>query len=254
MESLITVAKEDCDCIRISSQYIWPNSLQNRTLSSSNVPGFIAFTNSFQILKTWIKSSKNSKSKFSCQICGIIPKNEVNPRFHDLFLLLTVGEVKHSLPRLTSDSSKRQNSNLLRWLKIPKILPLKRHQKPLKNLLFPPFVKTNCCAGLDNSPHVYSKRFHLIMLQNFLIWAKFWKFWLKQAFGGWLAQFLGNLTTESQNFQKRLPLGKINFLSHKISVSHVPIVDRHLQIVGFPMVQSDLDLEIGKIVKISLQD
>jgi hypothetical protein len=67
MESLITVAKEDCDCIRISSQYIWPNSLQNRTLSSSNVPGFIASTYSFQILENWICYTKNRKSILQLQ-------------------------------------------------------------------------------------------------------------------------------------------------------------------------------------------
>jgi hypothetical protein len=37
----------------------------------------------------------------------MIPKNEVNPRFHGLSLLLIVGEVQDSLPRLNDDSSKR---------------------------------------------------------------------------------------------------------------------------------------------------
>jgi hypothetical protein len=35
------------------------------------------------------------------------PQNEVNPRFHGLSLLLIVGVVQDSLPRLTDDSSKR---------------------------------------------------------------------------------------------------------------------------------------------------
>jgi hypothetical protein len=62
------------------------------------------------------------------------------------------------------------------------------------------------------------------------------------------------LNHRKSEFPAKMPLVKINFLSHGISVSHVPIVDRHLQIVRFPMVQSDLDLELGKLVKISLQD
>jgi hypothetical protein len=34
-----------------------------------------------------------------------------------------------------------------------------------------------------------------------------------------------------------------------MSVSHVQMVDRHIQIIRFPMVQSDLDLELGKLSK-----
>jgi hypothetical protein len=42
-----------------------------------------------------------------CKRCGMIPKNEVNPRFHGLPLLLSHGVVQDSLPRLGDDSSKR---------------------------------------------------------------------------------------------------------------------------------------------------
>jgi hypothetical protein len=45
----------------------------------------------------------------------MIPKNEVNPRFHGLSLFLIVGEVQDSLPRLNDDSPREANSNLLRW-------------------------------------------------------------------------------------------------------------------------------------------
>jgi hypothetical protein len=126
-------------------------SIQNRTPYQTEFLGFIAFTNSFQILKTWIKSSKNSKSKFSCQICGIIPKNEVNPRFHDLFLLLTIGEVKHSLPRLTSDSSKRQNSNLLRWQNTLFFSSNEIAHIPLKSFFSSSYIKNECWSEWDNS-------------------------------------------------------------------------------------------------------
>jgi hypothetical protein len=51
MESLITVAKEDCDCIKISSQYIWPNSLQNRTFSLCFVQILISLQSNHLILK-----------------------------------------------------------------------------------------------------------------------------------------------------------------------------------------------------------
>jgi hypothetical protein len=45
----------------------------------------------------------------------MIPKNEVNPRFHGLSFFLIVGEVQDSLPRLNDDSPREANSNLLRW-------------------------------------------------------------------------------------------------------------------------------------------
>jgi hypothetical protein len=50
---------------------------------------FIAFTNSFQILKTWIKSTKNSKSKSVAKEVGCFLKMRSIP---DLSLLI-VGEV-----------------------------------------------------------------------------------------------------------------------------------------------------------------
>jgi hypothetical protein len=88
---------------------------QNRTLGSSSILRFIALQSSSEILKTRIKYTKDSNSKFSCKRCGMIPKNEVNPRFHGLSLFLIVGEVQDSLPRLNDDSPREANSNLLRW-------------------------------------------------------------------------------------------------------------------------------------------
>ena len=43
------------------SKYKEHYCIQNRTPYQNEFLGFIAFTNSFQILKTWIKSTKNSK-------------------------------------------------------------------------------------------------------------------------------------------------------------------------------------------------
>ena len=54
--------------------------------------------------------------------------------------------------------------------------------------------------------------------------------------------------------QKKLPLEKIDFLSRPMSVLHVQIVDFDLQIISYPLVLSDLNLEFGKAVKISPQD
>jgi hypothetical protein len=48
-----------------------------------------------------------------CKRCGMIPKNEVNPRFHGLHLLLSDGAVQDSLPRLNDNSPRDTNSNLL---------------------------------------------------------------------------------------------------------------------------------------------
>jgi hypothetical protein len=57
------------------------------------------------------------------------------------------------------------------------------------------------------------------------------------------------LNHRKSEFPEKMPLGKINFLNRGMSVLHVQIVDFHLQIIRFPMVQSDLDLELGKLVK-----
>ena len=55
-------------------------------------------------------------------------------------------------------------------------------------------------------------------------------------------------------FKKKLPLEKIDFLSRPMSVLHVQIVDFDLQIISYPLVLSDLNLEFGKAVKIAPQD
>ena len=54
-------------------------------------------------------------------------------------------------------------------------------------------------------------------------------------------------------FLKKLPLEKINFLNRPMSVLHVRIVDFDLQIISYPLVLPDLNLEFGKAVKISPQ-
>ena len=58
--------------------------IQNRTLFSSNVPGFIAFTYSLQILENWICYTKNRKSNYIYKKIGITPKKEDN--LYDLVL------------------------------------------------------------------------------------------------------------------------------------------------------------------------
>jgi hypothetical protein len=69
--------------------------------------------------------------------------------------------------------------------KVSCFFPFQRHPKTFENLLSPSFVKNNCCAGLDNSPHVYSKRFQSHLHSKIPDLCKnFRKFWLKQAFGG----------------------------------------------------------------------
>ena len=74
--------KEPVICINIKSLSTIANySIQNRTLYQTDFLGFIAFTNSFQILKTWICHAKNSKSKFSCKRRRMLPQNEVNSKF-----------------------------------------------------------------------------------------------------------------------------------------------------------------------------
>ena len=55
-------------------------------------------------------------------------------------------------------------------------------------------------------------------------------------------------------FLKKLPLEKIDFLNRLMSVLDVRIVDFDLQIISYPLVLLDLNLEFGKAVKISLQD
>jgi hypothetical protein len=61
-ENLITAAKENCDCIRISNQYIGQIlSKIEPSPRTPNVFGFIASYNQFQILKIWICFAKNSK-------------------------------------------------------------------------------------------------------------------------------------------------------------------------------------------------
>jgi hypothetical protein len=49
-------------------------------------------------------------------------------------------------------------------------------------------------------------------------------------------------------------LGKIIFLSHGESFLHAQIVDWKLDILRFPMLLSNLHLELGKAVKSSPQD
>jgi hypothetical protein len=102
----------------------------------------------------------------------MIPKNEVNPRFHGLSLFLIVGEVQDSLPRLNDDSPKEANSNLLRWQSVLIFCLVKRYQKPLEHLFFPQSVKNNCWLCLDNSSDVHSKRFQTFSTQKTLICAK----------------------------------------------------------------------------------
>ena len=55
-------------------------------------------------------------------------------------------------------------------------------------------------------------------------------------------------------FLKKLSLEKINFLSHPMSILDVQIVDFDLQVISYPLVLSDLNLELGKAVKTSPQD
>jgi hypothetical protein len=62
-------------------------SLQSRTLSSSSTFSFIDLQCSFEILKAWIRYTKDRKSKFSLQKIWNDPQNEVNPTFHGLHIL-----------------------------------------------------------------------------------------------------------------------------------------------------------------------
>ena len=55
-------------------------------------------------------------------------------------------------------------------------------------------------------------------------------------------------------FLKKLPLEKINFLNRPMSVLHVRIVDFDLQIISYPLVLPDLNLDFGKAFKIAPQD
>ena len=48
MKSLITVAKEDCDCISISNHYIGQILSKIEPLAQSEFLGFIAFTTVFR--------------------------------------------------------------------------------------------------------------------------------------------------------------------------------------------------------------
>ena len=70
----------------------------------------------------------------------------------------------------------------------------------------------------------------------------------KQSFHQLTSKIQDGLAGESTN------VFKIKFLSHGESVLHTGIVDRHLQILIFPMVLSNMHLEFGKLVKCSLQD
>ena len=82
--------KKPVICINIKSLSTIANySIQNRTLYQIEFLGFIAFTNSFQILKTWIKLTKNNKSKSVAKEVGYFLKMRPIP---DLSLLI-VGEV-----------------------------------------------------------------------------------------------------------------------------------------------------------------
>ena len=45
-----------------------------------------------------------------------------------------------------------------------------------------------------------------------------------------------------------MPLEKINLLSRPMSVLHVQIVDFDIQIIRYPVVLLDLDLDLGKAV------
>jgi hypothetical protein len=49
-------------------------------------------------------------------------------------------------------------------------------------------------------------------------------------------------------------LEKIDFLSRPMSILHVRIVDFDLQIISYPLVLSDFNLELGKAVEIAPQD
>ena len=61
MNNLITAAKEDCDFfIKISNQNIGQIVSKLEPFTQFESLGFIAFTNSLQILKTWICYTKNS--------------------------------------------------------------------------------------------------------------------------------------------------------------------------------------------------
>ena len=61
------------------------------------------------------------------------------------------------------------------------------------------------------------------------------------------------LTAETCRIPKKLPLEKINFLSHPMSILDVQIVDFDLQIIRYPLVLSYLNLELGKVVEIAPQ-
>jgi hypothetical protein len=66
---------------------------------------------------------------------GMIPKNEVNPRFHGLHLLLSNGAVQDSLPRLSDDSSKRYNFEFVDGSKHLDFLPLSKVPKMFETTL-----------------------------------------------------------------------------------------------------------------------
>ena len=69
----------------------------------------------------------------------------------------------------------------------------------------------------------------------------------KQSFHQLTSKVQDELARESTDFLK------IKFLSHGESFLHAWIVDWHLEILIFPMVLSNLHLELRKVVKISLQ-
>ena len=132
--------------------------IQNRTHGSSSILSFIALQSSSKILKTRIRYTKNSKSKFSCKRSGMLPQNEVNPKFLSVDFWCSVEQP----PKAKWWLFQEVKFEFAEVAEYPNFLFNINCPYPLKHLLSPPFVKTNCCAGLDNSPHVYFKRFHLI--------------------------------------------------------------------------------------------
>ena len=75
----------------------------------------------------------------------------------------------------------------------------------------------------------------------------------KESFQWLTSIFQNQWAGESVDFLMKTALGKIKFLSRGESILHVWIVDWHLEILIFPMVLSDLFLELGKVVKIHPQ-
>ena len=166
------------------SKYKEHYCIQNRTLSSSNVPGFIAFTYSFQILENWICYTKNRKSNYSYKKIGIKPKKEDNLLWASPKNVFTVDDVKISLPRLLQPVLLKINSSWWCVAKNPWNFAYEKMPNVVKTLPLTLCLINNLWIWLDNSISDYSEKFHLILIRKSLICAKFQAFWLSQTFGG----------------------------------------------------------------------